>query len=86
MPTRPSSTPSTIIAIAFEYRSVRQHHRRDKTEQHDRDVVGGLKQQRDLGERRPGDGDQKRHDRSANSDAIAAIASAGPARPCCAIA
>ena len=47
----------------LEHRAVRQHDRRNQTQQHDRDVVGRVEQERDRGERRAGRGDQDGDDR-----------------------
>ena len=70
----------------LEDRAMRQRHRADKPEHHQREIFGSAEFERDPRQRR-----RKQRDRitvetvPAKNEPIAAVASAGPARPCRAI-
>ena len=86
VPTRPSSRPSTIIAIAFSSEPCASTTAADQAEHHQREVFGRAELERERGER------QARAAAMtsvatvpAKNEPSAAMASAGPARPCRAI-
>ena len=85
MPTRPSSRPDQHHRHRLLRRTVRQHHRTCEAEHHQAEIFGGVELEREPAHRRAGGGDHDSRDVPAMNDAIAAIASAGPARPCFAI-
>ena len=70
----------------LQHRAVRQHHGRDQAEHHQREIFGRAELERDLRQRRrataSNDGARLQ---PAKNEPSAAMASAGPARPCRAI-
>ena len=86
VPTSESSRPNRIIAIALSTEPLREHDREDEAEHHQREVFRRAELQRDArsaARRAPRPGWSRTQ--PAKNEPIAAIASAGPARPCFAI-
>ncbi len=77
--------PDDHHADAFRTEPMRDHHRADKPEHHQREILGRTEPRRNGRQRRRQQAQISVATVPATNEAMAAIASAGPARPCRAI-
>ena len=73
--------PRKTMPSALMMRAARQHDGEHEAERHEREVVRRRKLLGELRQRRRGDGDRYVATQPAKNEPIAAMASAGPARP-----
>ena len=62
VPTMPSSRPRIVMQHGLEHRAARQRHGRDQAEHHQREILGGVELEREVGQRRREGGDDQRRD------------------------